>query len=88
MTIDTVSIQVYESAVKTRQMFRNAFRREREITKQLRQTLIEVRSKAICAGAAFVHGNEDREERCIEVLNLIDEAIDFNPDSTKDQHDD
>lgn len=41
----------------------------------LKAALLTVRSKAICAGAAFVRGNKDRDERCHEVLNVIDDAL-------------
>ena len=34
-----------------------------------------VRIKAIPAGAAFVRGNQDREDRCLEVLSIIDAAL-------------
>jgi hypothetical protein len=72
---DIVSLKIYESAVKGRQMFRAAYRREREDNRQLRDALIAVRSKGIIAGAAFVRGNEDRDARCLEVLDIIDTAL-------------
>lgn len=73
---DAVAISVYESAVRGRQMFRAAYRREREDNQRLRAALLDVRSKGICAGAAFVRRNDDGEDRCIEVLNIIDAALD------------
>lgn len=73
--METVSIKVYESAVQGRQMFRSAYRRERENARKLRETLIEVRSKGIIAGAAFVRRNDDGADRCAEVLNMIDATL-------------
>ena len=66
---------VYESAVRGRQAFRAAYRREMAENKKLRAALIAVRSKAIPAGAAFVSRNEDGAARCLEVLDIIDSAI-------------
>jgi hypothetical protein len=71
-----VSNLVYESAVQGRREFRAALRREREKNRILREALLAVRSKGICAGAGFVRGNDDREERVLEVLNMIDAALD------------
>lgn len=82
MTDDTethVSLSVYESAVKGRQVFRAAFRREREQNKKMRETLIAVRSSGICAGAAFMRGNDDGADRCADVLNMIDAALSDRP---------
>lgn len=75
MTETTVSLQVYESAVKGRQMFRSAFRRQREENRRLREALETVRSKGICAGAAFVRQHDDGADRCREVLDIIDAAL-------------
>lgn len=71
----TVPLKVYESAVHGRQMFRVAYRRERDAARRMREALIAVRSKGICAGAAFVRGNDDRDERVLEVLDIIDSAL-------------
>jgi hypothetical protein len=71
----TVPLRVYESAVHGRQMFRAAYRRERDAARKLRETLIAVRSKGIVAGAAFMHRNDDGADRCVEVLNLIDNVL-------------
>ena len=70
-----VDDEVYKSAVRGRQDFRSALRHEREINQKLRDALIAVRSKGIIAGAAFVRQNVDGEEKCIDVLDIIDDAL-------------
>lgn len=70
-----VNDDVYKSAVQGRRDFRSALRHEREINRKLRDALVAVRSKGIIAGAAFVRQNVDGEEKCIEVLDIIDDAL-------------
>jgi len=66
---------LYEAAVKGRRDFRSAYRRELEKVRKLRVALDLIRSKGICAGAAFALRKEDGQQRCIEVLNIIDTAL-------------
>lgn len=46
-----------------------------ERVEKLREALIAVRAKGICAGAAFVRYNPDGGDRIIEVLDIIDAAL-------------
>lgn len=67
--------KLYEMAVAGRRAFRAAYKKEREKNKLLRTALEQVRVKAIPAGAAFVRGNEDRKQRVLDVLEIIDSAL-------------
>lgn len=66
---------IYESAVRGRREFREAYRSARDKNRRLREALKAVRVKAIPAGAAVALRREDWETRCIEVLDIIDEAL-------------
>jgi hypothetical protein len=73
---NTIDLKLYETAVRGRQQFRESYRREREENRRLRAALETVRIKAIPAGAAVILRTEDWKERCIEVLDIIDDALD------------
>ncbi len=83
MVETTVSLQVYESAVKGRQMFRNALQHTRDENRALREVLIAVRSKGICAGAAFVRSNDDGADRCRDVLDMIDRTLSLHTEQVE-----
>ena len=66
---------IYKSAVQGRREFREMYRREREVNRRLREALVAVRVKAIPAGAAVGLRRESWEDRCREVLDIIDGAL-------------
>ena len=66
---------IYLSAVRGWQQFREAYRRERTENQRLREALVTVRVKAIPAGAAVGLRREGWEDRCREVLDIIDDAL-------------
>jgi len=66
---------IYEAAVQGRRQFRESYRRAREENRRLRTALETVRVKAIPAGAAVGLRREGWEERCVEVLDIIDDAL-------------
>lgn len=53
----------------------NDMKEAADILERREKALIEVREKAIVAGAAFVRRNKDGADRCSEVLDIIDSAL-------------
>jgi hypothetical protein len=68
---------IYESAVRGRREFREAYRIARDENRRLRAALVAVRVKALPAGAAVGLRRESWKERCIEVLDIIDAALEI-----------
>lgn len=66
---------IYLSAVRGRQQFREAYRRELAKNRALRAALVAVRVKALPAGAAVGLRREGWQDRCNEVLDIIDGAL-------------
>jgi hypothetical protein len=64
-----------EMATKGRREFRAAYGNERQDNRQLRAALAAVRVKALPAGAAVGLQREGWEDRCREVLDIIDAAL-------------
>jgi hypothetical protein len=62
----SVPLHVYESAVNGRQIFRAAYRREREDNKRLRQAL-----EAVSKGANMTENEEKLRSHVIDLVNQI-----------------